>query len=348
MLTVDSIVKVEITRETSSKTVRDLQTIAVLSQHEVFAETFRVYTNASEMLTDGFETTDFAYIAVSLILSQNPQVSEVVVGKVVPDENDAVNYVDNIRTLQGATNNWFFLITDASTDADKIAIAQYVETQTMAYVFSDSNPLTPTAATTDIFSVLGAASYTQSFGIYYKDDTQVAPEAAWAGRHASAVIGSNLWIYKTIVGLTAESFSPTEVTYLKQKNAQFYTKVGSDSVVVGNATVVGGEKIHVILGAIWLQVRIGERFWNLLYTKERILYTNAGIDMFKAELITVLNEAVSNNILTAEDGFNIITPDANKLTSQKRSTGVLSAIKFRARLAGAIIFVDAVEGTIYE
>lgn len=348
MLTVDSIIKVEITRETSSKTIRDLQTIAVLSVHEVFAETHRVYTNASDMLTDGFQTTDFAYIAVSLILSQNPQVSQVVVGKAVAEGTDPVDYVANILALQGSTNNWFFLITDATDDADKIKIAQYVETQTMFYLFSDHNPATLTSANTDIFSVLSEGHYTKSAGLHIKDNTVKAAEAAWAGRHASAVIGSNLWIYKTLVGLTAESFTSTQVTYMKQKNAQFYTKVGADSVVVGNATVVGGERIHVILGAIWLEVRIGERYWNLLYSKERILYTNAGIDMFKAELISVLNEAVGNNILTADDGFNIITPDANKLTSQKRSTATLSGIKFRARLAGAIIFVDAVEGTIYE
>lgn len=347
MLTVDSIVKVEITRETSSKTVRDLQTIAVLSEHAVFADTYRIYTDASAMLTDGFLTTDFAYIAVSRIFSQNPQVSEVVVGKAV-DGGTGVDYVAEIIKLQGANSNWFFLITDASTDADKIAIAQYVETQTMVYVFSDSNAVTRTSATTDIFSVLGAASYTKSIGLHIKDSSVVAPEAAWVGRHASAVIGSNLWIYKTLVGLTPESFSATEVNYLKQKNAQFYTKVGADSVVVGKATVVGGERIHVILGAIWLEVRIAERFWNLFYSKERILYTDAGIDMFKAELVSVLNEAVYNNILTAEDGFNITAPSASKLTSQVRASGVLSLLKFRARLAGAIIFVDAVEGTIYE
>lgn len=348
MLTVDSIIKVAITRETSSKTVRDLQTIAVLSQHEVFAETHRVYTDSSDMLTDGFQTTDFAYIAVSKILSQNPQVKEVVVGKAVAEGTDPVDYVANILALQGSTNNWFFLITDATSKADKEAIAAYIETQTLFYLFSDSDPATPTSATTDIFSILSELKYTKSAGIYIRDNTVVAAEAAWAGRHASAVIGSNLWLYKTLVGLVAESFTSTEVSYLKQKNAQFYTKVGADSVVVGNATTVGGERIHVILGAIWLEVRIGERYWNLLYSKERILYTNAGIDMFKAELIGVLNEAVSNNILTADDGFNIITPDANKLTSQKRSTATLSGIKFRARLAGAIIYVDAVEGTIYE
>ena len=61
----------------------------------------------------------------------------------------------------------------------------------------------------------------------------------------------------------------------------------------------------------------------------------------------MLNEAVSNNILTEDDGFQISVPDANKLTSQERASGVLSRLTFRARLAGAIIYVDAVEGTVY-
>ena len=87
--------------------------------------------------------------------------------------------------------------------------------------------------------------------------------------------------------------------------------------------------------------------WNLIYTKETINYTNAGIEQFKAILVQVLNEAVSNNILTDDDGFQISTPDANKLTPQERATGYLRKVTFRARLAGAILFVDAIEGTVY-
>ena len=183
--------------------------------------------------------------------------------------------------------------------------------------------------------------------MYVKENTVKAAEAAWVGRFASAVIGSNAWIHKALVTLTAESFTPTEMTYLKSKNAHYYTKVGQDPSIEGNANVLGGEKIHVILGAIWLEVRIAERMWNLLYTKERINYTNAGIEQFKAVLVQVLNEAVTNNILTDEEAFQISTPDANKLTSQERADGYLRKVTFRARLAGAILFVDAIEGTVY-
>ena len=346
MLTIDQIVRVVIRRETSTKTVRDLQKIAILSEHTRFAETFRHYQSTTAMLADGFLTSDFAYIAANRIFSQDPQVKEIIVGKVV-DGGTGVDYVSEITKLQSEAADWFFLITDATDDADKLAIANYIETQTAIYVFSDHNAATITNATTDIFSTMKEQSLMRSIGIHVKDAAVVAAEAALVGKFAVDVIGSNLWLHKTLTTLSAENFSATEVGYLNSKNALYYTKVGADSVVEGMANVVGGEKIHVILGAIWLEVRIGEAFWNLLYTKNRILYTNGGIDQFKAVLVTILNQAVDNNILTDDTPFQITVPDANKLTSAERASGVLSKITFRARLAGAIIFVDAVEGTVY-
>ncbi|MEG0407483.1 MAG: DUF3383 family protein [Bacilli bacterium] len=350
MLEVKDIVNVVISREQTSQTVRDLQTIAILSRHPHFAnsDVYREYGGTEEMLEDGFLTTDFAYKSASLIFAQNPKVRTIKVGAIKSVAPTPIDYVAEIRTLQSATEEWFFLITDATDDADKLAIAKYIETQTAMYVLRDSNATTLLqATTTDIFSKIKALGLMRTIGIYIKDASVVSPESAWVGRFATATIGSNLWVHKALTGLSPEGFSRTEMAVLKAKNSHFYTKVGQDPSVEGSANVIGGERIHVILGVIWLEVRIGERYWNLLYTKDRILYTNGGIDLFKAELVTVLNEAVDNNILTSDDGFQISTPDANKLTSQVRATGVLSAIKFRARLAGAIIYVNAVEGVVY-
>lgn len=346
MLTIDSVVKVSISKETVSKTVRDLQTVAILSSHSAFTDVYRTYTGVDSMASDGFLATDFAYISANRIFTQNPQVSKVVVGSV--QDKATVDYVKEIQTLSASTNKWFFLITDAKDDSDKLKIAQYIENKQNVYVYSDSNPLTlDKSSSDDLASKLKALNLNKTFGIYHKDTSIVSLESAWVGRFASAVIGSNLWLYKTLSGVNAESFSDDEVTTLKSKRIQCYTTLGEDDVVIGDGVVSSGERIFVILGVIWLQVRIGERYWNLLYQKERILYTNAGIELFRAELVSVLNEAVTNNILTSDDSFEITVPDANKLTSQVRNSGVVSAIKFRARLAGAIIYVDKVEGTVY-
>ena len=348
MLELKDIVNVVINRETTSKTTRDLQTIAVLSVHEHFsgAEVYREYTSTTDMISDGFLTTEYAYVAAQRIFSQNPQVRSIVVGKIATALG--VDYVAEVTKLQAANNNWFFLLTDATDDADKLAIAEYIETQEAIYVLSDNKPATLLAETVnDIFTQIAAKSLVHTFGMVTKDATVIAPEAGWVGRFASAIIGSNTWIHKSISTLTPESFSRTEMAVLKSKNAHFYTLVGQDPSIEGNANSIGGEKIHVILGAIWLKVRLAERIWNVLYTKGRLNYTNSSIEVFKAEIVSVLNEAVSYNILTDDEGFSIQVPDANKLTSQERASGYLRKITFRARLAGAILFVDAIEGTVY-
>lgn len=351
MLEIQDIVNVVINRETTSKTIQDLQTIAILSVHDNYTEgeKFREYTSTTDMIDDGFLTTDYAYVAAQRIFSQNPQVRSIIVGKISQESpEDPINYVSEISDLQAVNSDWFFLLTDATDDVDKEAIADYIETQTAVYVFSDSNPNTLVADnTTDIFSTLQAKTLVKSFGMHTKDDTVLAPEAAWVGRFASSTIGSNTWIHKALATLVPEGYSRTEMSVLKDKNAHFYTLVGQDPSVEGNANTVGGEKIHVILGAIWLEVRLSERTWNVLYTKERLNYTNSSIELFRAEIVSVLNEAVDYNILTNDDGFSISVPDANKLTSQERASGYLRKITFRARLAGAILFVDAIEGTVY-
>lgn len=347
MLEIKDIVNIIINRETASKTTRDLQTIAILSVHDNFGsgEKSREYSSTKDMLEDGFITTDYAYVAAQRIFSQNPQVRSVVVGQITAG---VVDYVDEITQLQATSNNWFYLITDATDDADKEKIADYIETQTATYIYSDSNPKSLVADdATDLGSKLKAKKLVKTFGLHVKNTNTIAAEAAWVGRFASSVIGSNSWIHKALTTLEPESFTRTEMSTLKSKNMHFYTLVGQDPSIEGNANTAGGEKIHVVLGAIWLEVRLAERTWNLMYTKDRLSYTNASIELFKTEIVTVLNEAVEYNILTAEGGFSIQTPDANKLTSQERASGYLSKITFRARLAGAILFVDAIEGTVY-
>ena len=349
MLEIKDIVNVVINRETTSKTIRDLQTIAVLSVHDNFTptETYRIYSSTAEMLDDGFTTSEYAYVAANRIFSQNPQVRNIVVGMIIQEFSTPINYVAEIRKLQAATQEWFFLITDATDDADKEAIADYIETQTAVYVLTDRNFATlTTESTTDILSKLKAKGLQHTIAMYRKDSA-VAPEAAWVGRFASAIIGSNTWIHSALATLSAESFTRTEMAVLNSKGGHYYTKVGQDDSVEGMANTLGGEKIHVILGAIWLEVRLAERVWSLLYTKERINYTNSGIELFKAEIVTVLNEAVSYNILTNDEPFTIQVPDANKLTSVERASGYLRKITFRARLAGAILFVDSITGTVY-
>ena len=352
MLTLDSIVKVSITRETTSKNIRDLQTIAVISTHNVFNDAYRIYTNSEQLLADGFKEDSYAYQAVSKVFMQNPQMSKVVVAnsgdQVSGKDGQSLTAVEQVRNLQSATKSWFYLLIETRDDSQKVDVAKYIETQQLVYVYSltDVKVLDRTN-TKDVASVISGLGLNKTFGMFHRDSSEICPEASWVGRFGAVSIGTGVWIHKALVGITPQNYSDTEMETLKGKGLCYYTKVGVDPTMEGNATVASGEKIFVILGCIWLEVRLGERLWNLLYVKERILYTNSGIEQVRAIIVEVLNEAVDMNILTDDDDFEIFLPDANTLTSQVRASGVLSKVTFRARLAGAILYVNKVDGTVY-
>ena len=249
MATIDNVVKVEVVRQSNNVTVRDLETILFLTKHTRFTadEDYRIYESTTAMLEDGFLTTDAAYIAAQRVFAQDPRPSKVVVGVV----KDGETYVQALVRQQGTYNKFLYVITDAATDAEKEAIADYIETQSrMFYVFSDSNAATYTVATTDIFSKLKAKGYDRSFGIYTKDGVGNAMiEAAWVGRFSAEPIGSAIWIYKELDGIIADGYTPTEESYLQSKNANYYTTVEDESVVFGENKVVGGEYIDYLLVA---------------------------------------------------------------------------------------------------
>lgn len=347
MATIDNVVKVEVVRQSNNVTVRDLETILFLTKHTRFTadEDYRIYESTTAMLEDGFLTTDAAYIAAQRVFAQDPRPSKVVVGVV----KDTETYVEALVRQQGNYNKFLYVITDAATDAEKEAIADYVETQSrMFYVFSDSNAATYTVATTDIFSKLKAKGYDRSFGIYTKDGVgNTMIEAAWVGRFSAEPIGSAIWIYKELDGIIADGYTATEESYLQSKNANYYTTVEDDSVVFGDGKVVGGEFADVLLGSVWLEVRMGERIWGLIKAQNKINYTNAGISMVEIKMREVLDEAVAMNILTADDPIRVVVPNANNIPSSTRNTRILSGITFEARLAGAIQKVDGIRGTVY-
>lgn len=77
----ESIVDVQISTQTAAVTRAGFGTPAVLGFHEVFPERFRIYTSTADMVEDGFSAGSAIVRAVSAILSQNPKVPRVVVGR---------------------------------------------------------------------------------------------------------------------------------------------------------------------------------------------------------------------------------------------------------------------------
>lgn len=343
MATIESVVKVNITKETNQVTIQDLNTIAVLSEHTHFSEDFRIYTATADMITDGFLTTDFAYKAAQIAFSQNPQIAKIVIGKKLVADSYPVAF----QKLNAATGQWLFLIADASTDSDIVALATEVQTTEKFYVISTDEAGAITTGTTDILSQLNALTLSHTYHMYNENTNTTVPEAGWLGRFSSDQLGSDIWIYKPIAGLLPSSLSATQESALTTKNSNWYTTVAGTEVMFGTNKTAGGDYIDVELGIVWLKVRIRERIWGTLLNARKINMDTAGVAKIEADLRAVLQEGIDNGILAAQPAPQVIVPNVLNLTPAQRATRNLTGITFRARLAGAIQTVKNIEGVVY-
>jgi hypothetical protein len=247
-----------------------------------------------------------------------------------------------------AYNQFLFLITDATLDADKLAIAALIETTEKFYVTTSSAAAIIAGTAGNLFLQLKALSYTRTFYMYSLASAATVPEAAWVGRFAPVQIGSTIWIYKTLVGVLPDTLSATQENNLRDANACWYTTVDGDrQVMFGENKVASGEYIDVMLGVQWVITRMRERVWGTMLNNAKINFDNAGISKLQSDTMTVLAEAVALNILADSPQPVVTVPNALSLTSAERNTRNLSGIKFKARLAGSIQTALNIEGVVY-
>lgn len=253
-----------------------------------------------------------------------------------------------IPAVRAVKDQWYMLSIDSHADVDVLAVAAYIEgikaTSPKFYVFSSAASDIKTSATTDIFSLIKALSYTHTAYIYSGMATSFA-ECGLVGRFAPEQAGSNIWEQKTIVGLTVDTLTPDEISYIHDKNGATYENVGSVDVVIGGKCADGGwidESIFVD----WLKSRIQESVWSLLVNTRKIGYTSAGAAAIEGAMRSVMAEGIQVGGL-AEDPAPVVTvPNVLNLSSAQRATRTLPDVTFTARLAGAIR-ATTISGTVF-
>lgn len=116
--TVDDIVDITISRQTQSVEKANFGVIAVIAQFPASKTTTafvrnRYYGSLTEMVTDGWATTDAVYKAVEAIFQQNPRIERVMVGR--KDSTDAT-WTAALAAIKIAENQWYaFLLVDEQT-----------------------------------------------------------------------------------------------------------------------------------------------------------------------------------------------------------------------------------------
>lgn len=343
---INQIVDVQIRNVTSNTYSRDLNTILVLSKHEVFTapELYRVYQSSSAMAEDGFDLDSYAYNAVRVILSQEITPVNVVVGRVAEDAVNA-DYLAAFNQMLMIPQGWLWLISDLRDKATQITLAGLVQTNDKMYLAAThSTDAFNTAIETDLASEIKELSYSNT-AVWFDDalGTDLAPlpnysEAALLGRCANGVAGTVNFRLKRLVGITpaASVDSLTKMKALEDKGYTFAATVEQSVRSFGSTKTGSGEWIDVVLSVIWLKTNIRERVFATIANSEKLPYETEGAAAIEADVRSVIAEAQGYDIVADDTPISVTTPNVLDLTPAQRNTRTLPNVKFSCRLSGAI------------
>lgn len=136
----DEIVNVTITRETTAVSRAGFGTMLIAGPSAVFTDRTQIFTSAASMLTAGFEATDPEYLAAAAAFSQNPNVTQIKIGRFQVDQlgfsiDTVVDSTDYTVTINGTEFTY-----NSGVGATNLSIAAGLE----AAINLGSEPVTAT------------------------------------------------------------------------------------------------------------------------------------------------------------------------------------------------------------
>jgi len=130
----------------------------------------------------------------------------------------------------------------------------------------------------------------------------------------------------------------------------FYDTIGGTSIM-REGCVHSSEWVDIMVGRDWLTARMQEDIYSALVASNKIPYSDDGIMVIVNQIIARLNIAMGTQFLLFDSeldtnlGFYLKYPKRSEVTAAQRTARLLSDIKWKASLAGAIHNV-IISGTV--
>jgi hypothetical protein len=336
----DDIVSVNITIESAATSRQGFTTPLLLQSaaHANFAERLKLYggsTILADLLDDGFIATDDAYEMAEKALAQTPRPSRLYIGR--RDAGDvAIN--DAVTAIRAENDtDWYGLAVGTRTEADILAIALQIEGSQHLYAATSADAAITAQTAGNVLEDLNGFGYRRTNLIPHYPASEDWIDAAMIARAAAADLdvrnGNLTWANKNLVGVTADTFTTAERTYIHGLNGTTYERRGGRDITREGKSV-HGEYMDVQVGVDWLDARLTEDVFALLAnTSTMIGLDQAGIDAVEMVVRRRLQIAVDNGVLIS---FTLTVPKFEDLLSADKAARLLRTIEFEGVIRGAI------------
>lgn len=322
-----------------------------------FGGRVRVYTSLDSILDD-FTDTDVPYLAAVGYLSQNPAVSQIVIGQYYSSGTPDASYVAAATACSLENDTWYQIGMEDHTETEVLAMAAYVEAKQRLF-FTSNNVVSTVdtaysagaAAAGDILGKLADSNYERTAVLWHHTADTAFPECAFAGRNLPFRAGTANWAHLALAGVGASqnalgnTLNDTQITNLTARNGNFiYSQRGQFRTWQGQ--VVNGEWLDIVRGVDGLREDIDATLLDLLINQAGggIRMTDAGLAQIENVLDSVLTRWVNYGFIQAN--YTITMPKAIDIPFADKAARIIRDIKFEAFLAGFVNSINPISGNV--
>lgn len=253
-------------------------------------------------------------------------------------------WADTLTAVRFSSTAFYGLTTEDHTDAGILAIAEWANASNVLYGASTASAGAPTSVTNDIATQLHELGYDRVFLMYSAlADTQL-PECAWMGDRLPPVAGSAQWIYAQLAGVTPDKLTDDQVNNLNTKKCNYYITI-ADVPVTKKGWLVNGSFIEETMVVDWTKSRIQERLLFRMVNSLKLPNDNSGLSVIQTDVYSILQEGVRNGAFGSSPPVYVYVPDILDIDPNLRAQGIITGIKFRARMVVSVTEI-IIDGTV--
>ena len=343
---------------------------------------FKVSSETYSYTADGTPTK--AEIAIGLALAVTSDANEIITATAVGDTveiswiSTVVGSVELLTNLQWGTisplaaasavaddldaildedSAWYGLVLTERVKQAQLDAAEWTEANDRLFITAtdEADVLNPALAT-DLISVLKNTRYYRTAVLYHTNAATEYPDAAWAGRVFTIQPGAETWALKSLASVTPSPLTSTQKQTVVNKGGNTFEFYQAQIALTNPGKVAAGEWIDIIRFRDWLKDTIQANMVQMMINRDKVPYTDAGIQLCVNNLRKSLQEGQNSGGIAPDEldangasvpGFVITYPRSVELAPSIKASRTLS-LGFIARLAGAIHVVEITGALAYE
>ncbi len=264
---------------------------------------------------------------------------------------------NDLTAIADEDNSWYGLVMVERVKQTQLDAAEWVEANDKLFITATAEAdVLNAGVTTDLISVLKNTRYYRTAVLYHTNAATEYPDAAWAGRVFTIKPGAETWALKQLASVTPSNLTATQKQTITNKGGNTFEFYQTQIALTAPGKVASGEWIDVIRFRDWLKDTIQTNMAQMMINRDKVPYTDAGIQLCVNNLRKSLQEGqnvggIAPDELDANNntvpGFVITYPRSVEVAPNIKASRVLE-LGFVARIAGAIHMVQINGALAYE